>query len=324
MMAGFLSNLSPYFNRYFSSDYNTESESVNTKKGIEWMSTVPFIILHGMCLGIIWAGWSPFAVWFAVIFYLIRMFGITAFYHRYFSHRAFQANRFFSFLFALLGTSAIQKGPLWWAAIHRHHHMYADTEKDIHSPKISGFWWSHIGWIMATENRRTRIEYLKDWLKFPELVLLDKFSAIVPFAVGYLILLTGDLLHKYAPQIGTNGPQLLIWGFFVSTVFCSHMTFSINSFDHMYGSRRYDLPNTSRNNWLFAILTLGEGWHNNHHHYPITAKAGFYWWEIDVTYYLLVMLSWLHIVRDLRPLSKEKRDENQIGHYNQGDITANP
>jgi len=146
-----------YVSRYFNPDYHIESESVNIKKGIDWVSAVPFLVLHLMCFGVIWVGWSPFAVWFAVIFYLVRMFGITAFYHRYFSHHAFAANRFFSFLFAALGASAVQKGPLWWAAIHRHHHMYADTEKDIHSPKISGFWWSHMGWIMAQENRRTRI-----------------------------------------------------------------------------------------------------------------------------------------------------------------------
>lgn len=301
-----------YINRYFNPDYNIEAESVNVTKGIDWVSAIPFLLMHLMCFGVIWVGWSPLAVWFAVIFYLVRMFGITAFYHRYFSHKAFKANRFFSFLFALLGASAIQKGPLWWAAIHRHHHRYADTELDVHSPKISGFWWSHIGWIMATENRRTRIEYLKDWLKFPELVFLDKASGAIPVIIGYLVYLTGDILHHHAPQLHTNGWQLLIWGFFISTVFCSHMTFSINSIDHMYGTRRYNLPNTSRNNVIAAILTLGEGWHNNHHHYAVTAKAGFYWWEIDITYYLLVVLSWFKIVTDLWPLPPGKREENLL------------
>ncbi len=311
-MFKFLKDFGGYIDRYFSPDYNLESDSINVKKGIDWFSTLPFIILHLGCFGVIWVGWSPFAVWFAVIFYLIRMFGITACYHRYFSHHAFKANRFFSFLMAALGASAVQKGPLWWAAIHRHHHMYADTEKDVHSPKMRGFWWSHIGWVMATENRRTRIEYLKDWLKFPELVFLDKFSGAIPFIVGYLVYLTGVLLSRYAPGLHTSGGQLLVWGFFISTVFCSHMTFSINSFDHMYGSRRYEMTNTSRNNWFFAILTLGEGWHNNHHHYATTAKAGFFWWEIDITYYILVFLSWFKIVTDLRPLPDDVRDSDLV------------
>lgn len=169
-MFKFVKTFGKYIGRWFNADYNLESESVNIKKSIDWVGAAPFLLFHIMCFGIIWVGWSPFAVWFAVVFYIIRMFGITGFYHRYFAHRSFTANRFFSFLFAFLGCSAMQRGPLWWAAIHRHHHRYADTKEDIHSPLISGFWWSHIGWILARENKRTRIEYLKDWLKFPEIV----------------------------------------------------------------------------------------------------------------------------------------------------------
>lgn len=298
--------------KWFRSDYSSSEAITEKRTGIDWPGSIPFLSFHLMCFGIIWVGWSPFAVVFAVIFYVIRMFGITGFYHRYFSHRAFKANRFFSFLFAILGCSAMQRGPLWWAAIHRHHHQYTDTEKDVHSPKFRGFFWSHIGWILAYENKRTRVEYVKDWLKYPELVFLDKFALAVPVIIGFIIYFLGDFLAVNNPELGTNGIQLLVWGFFVSTVVCSHAVFSINSIDHMFGSRRYDLPNTSRNNVLMAILTLGEGWHNNHHHYAITARAGFYWWEIDITYYLLVVLSWFRIVKDLRPLPKKIRDKNQI------------
>ncbi len=315
-MFKFVKTFISYMGRYFNPDYHIEAESVNTTKGIDWFNTIPFLLLHLGCFGIIWVGWSPFAVWFCVIFYLVRMFGISAFYHRYFSHHAFKGNRFFSFFFALLGTSAIQKGPLWWAAIHRHHHMYADTEKDLHSPVISGFWWSHIGWIMATENRRTRIEYIKDWLKFPELVILDKYSGFIPLIMGLLVYWTGDILYHHAPQLHTNGWQLLVWGFALSTIITSHATFTINSLDHMYGSRRYNLTNTSRNNWLMAIFTLGEGWHNNHHHYPLTARAGFYWWEYDIVYYILTMLSWLRIVTDLKQLPVEIREDNHVQNQN--------
>ncbi len=303
--------------------YDPIPEKNGERKGIDWSGSIPFLAFHLLSFGILWVGWSPFAVTFCIVFYIVRMFAITAFYHRYFAHRAFKTNRVMQFIFAFLGCSAMQRGPLWWAAIHRHHHMFADTEKDIHSPLYRGFWWSHIGWILAYENKRTRVEYLKDWLKFRDIVFLDKYSFAVPIIVVVLIFLLGHLLYLYAPELGTNGWQLLVWGFFVSTVFCSHATFSINSIDHMFGSRRYDLPNTSRNNWLMAILTLGEGWHNNHHHYAITARAGFYWWELDITYYLLRFLSLFRIVHDMRPLPKEVRDSNHI-NKNNSPSDANP
>lgn len=313
-----MSSLTAYIRHWFSGEYAPPPEGDAVKKGYDWIGFIPFFLFHIMCFGIIWVGWSPFAVGFAVVFYVIRMFGITAFYHRYFSHRSFQANRFFSFIFAVMACSAMQEGPLWWAAIHRHHHRYADTDQDVHSPLKRGFWYSHIGWLIARENKRIRIEYLKDWMKYPELILLDKFSMVIPVAVGALTLLTGHLLYRFAPELNTNGLQLLVWGFFVSTIASAHATFSINSIDHMFGSRRYIMPNTSRNNVLMAILTLGEGWHNNHHHYAVTAKAGFYWWEIDITYYLLVILSWVGIVRDLRPLPREIRDKDHVsGHRDQ-------
>ena len=282
-------------------------------RGMAPLTAINFLVFHLLCFGIIWVGWSPFAVWFAVIFYFLRMFAITGFYHRYFAHRSFQANRVFSAIFAALGSTALQRGPLWWAAIHRHHHRFADTPEDIHSPIHKGFFWSHYGWVVAYENKRTRTEFIKDWLKFPELVLIDKFGSVLPLIAAVLIFIIGHLLSIYRPDLGTNGPQLFIWGFVVSTVACSNATFSINSIDHLFGTRRYNNPDTSRNNFLMAILTLGEGWHNNHHHFPITAKAGFYWWEIDITYYILVLLSWLRIVKNLRPLPRDVREQNQIG-----------
>jgi stearoyl-CoA desaturase (Delta-9 desaturase) len=296
---------------WFGSDYGRAPLEGDIRKGIDWIGSIPFLAFHVLSFGIIWEGWSPFAVIFGVVFYIIRMFGITAFYHRYFAHHAFDANRFFSFLFAFLGCSAMQRGPLWWAAIHRHHHMYADTEKDVHSPVIQGFFYSHIGWILAYENKRTRVEYLKDWLKFPELVFLDKFALAVPLIAGVIVFFLGHILYLYAPGLGTDGLQLLVWGFIVSTVFCSHATFSINSIDHIWGTRRYEMPNTSRNNALMALLTLGEGWHNNHHHYPVTARAGFYWWEIDITYYLLRLFSLFRIVKNLKPLPERVRDSDR-------------
>ncbi len=296
--------------RSFLGDYRVNEG--DTRRGVDWIGSIPFMVLHIACLAVIWVGWSWFAVLFALIFYLVRMFSITAFYHRYFSHRSFKTHRFFQCLFAIWGCSAVQRGPLWWAAIHRHHHIYSDTEHDTHSPRIHGFLWSHIGWISARENYETRVKYVKDWIKFPELVFINRYAQVVPIVEAVIIFIVGALLGIHMPELNTDGPQLLIWGFFISTVVCSHATFSINSFDHMYGTRRYNTPDTSRNNFIATLFTLGEGWHNNHHHYPITARAGFYWWEIDITWYLLVILSWFRIVRELRPLPDHIRKKNRI------------
>lgn len=225
-MPSFSKKIFLYVTGWFRSDYSAPHEG---KKGIDWVGSIPFLLVHAMCLGIIWTGWSTFALLFAVIMYLLRMFAITAFYHRYFSHHAFETNKFFQFIFAMWGCSALQRGPLWWAAIHRHHHIYADTDKDLHSPVRQGFFWSHIGWILAYENKRTRIEYLKDWLKFPELVFMDKFAYVIPVIEAPVIFIIGHLLSIYNPGLNTNGIQLLIWGFFISTVMSSHATFTINS-----------------------------------------------------------------------------------------------
>jgi stearoyl-CoA desaturase (delta-9 desaturase) len=265
-----------------------------------------------MCLGVIWVGWSWTAIWVAALLYFVRMFAITGFYHRYFSHKAFKTNRFWQFIFGILGNASVQRGPLWWASHHRHHHRFTDMEEDVHSPSRHGFWWSHIGWLTSKANFPTNYKYVAEWARFPELRWLNRFDTVVPFLLALALFVLGEILERYAPHLGTNGMQLLVWGFFISSVVLLHATVTINSFDHMYGTRRYDTPDTSRNNSLLALITLGEGWHNNHHHYAVAARQGFYWWEFDITYYLLVLLSWLGIVRDLRPVSDQVRERNRI------------
>ncbi|MGD9175372.1 MAG: acyl-CoA desaturase [Desulfobacterales bacterium] len=300
------------FWRWFDTDASTEQFSSANAKKVDWFRIIPFIIMHLMCLGVIWVGWSWFAVLTAVGLYFIRMFAITGFYHRYFSHNTFKTNRFWQFIFAVLGNSSVQRGPLWWAAHHRHHHRFADTDKDIHSPLQHGFIWSHMGWLTSPANFSTKMLYVKDWARFPELRWINRFDIIIPISLACALFFGGLLLDIHAPQLQTNGPQLLIWGFFISTVALFHGTVTINSFDHMFGSRRYNTPDTSRNNAFLALITLGEGWYNNHHHYAITARQGFYWWEIDITYYLLKIFSWLGIVWDLRGLPQGLRDQNRV------------
>ncbi len=266
------------------------------------LRVMPFILLHGMCLGVIWVGVSWIAVVVCLAMYVIRMFAITGFYHRYFSHRSFKASRPVQFMMALLGNSSAQRGPLWWAGHHRHHHKYSDAVEDAHSPRQHGFIWSHIGWITAKKNYATHWDSIADFAKFPELVFLDRFDVLVPVVTGFAMFFTGVGINHFWPELGTNGMQMLIWGFFVSTVLLFHGTCTINSLSHLMGRRRYQTDDDSRNSWLLAIITLGEGWHNNHHYYQTSARQGFYWWEYDLTYYGLTVMSWLGLVRDLKPV----------------------
>ena len=268
---------------------------------IDWLRALPFIALHLGCLGVVWVGVSATALWVALALYGVRMFAITGFYHRYFSHRTFKASRPVQFAFALLGASAAQRGPLWWAAHHRHHHVHADKPADPHSPR-HGFWRSHVGWFLTRGAFRTDTSRIGDLLKFPELRWLDRYDTVVPLALAVVLFVAGEALARWAPALGTNGPQLLVWGFFVSTVVLFHATVTINSLAHRMGSRRYATGDDSRNNWWLALLTFGEGWHNNHHFFPGSARQGFRWWEIDLTWYGLRGLQALRLVRDLKPV----------------------
>lgn len=264
--------------------------------------------MHLMCLGVIWVGWSPFAVAVAVSLYFFRMLAITGFYHRYFSHKTFKTCRAMQFIFAVLGASAAQRGPLWWASHHRHHHIHSDKETDAHSPKQHGFFWSHMGWFMSNENFPPKFQRIPDLLKYRELVWLDRFDAMVPVTLAAGLYGLGELLHSYAPSLNTNGPQLVVWGFFISTVLLYHATYTVNSLAHQIGKRRYKTNDDSRNSLLLALITCGEGWHNNHYRFPGSARQGFYWWEIDMTYYFLKLLSSLGIIWDLRAVPAELKN----------------
>ncbi|WP_395751362.1 acyl-CoA desaturase [Prosthecobacter sp.] len=268
--------------------------------GIDWRRCLPFIVLHAGCLAVFWVGFSWAALVAALLLYAVRMFAITAFYHRYFSHRSFRTSRWMQFLFAVLGNTSCQRGALWWASVHRHHHQHSDETPDAHSPRMRGFIWSHIGWLTSPKNFPTDYSRIRDLERFPELVFLNRHDQMVPLLYGALLWLAGWLLERHAPGLGTNGPQMFVWGFFISTTALLHATFFINSLAHVFGSRRFKTEDDSRNSLLLALLTLGEGWHNNHHRYSGSARQGFFWWEIDVSYYALKMLSWMGLIWDLK------------------------
>jgi len=275
---------------------------------VDWLRSIPYIVFHFCALSVFWVGISPVAVWTAVILYVLRMFAITGFYHRYFSHRAFRTSRTVQFLFAFLGTAAAQRGPLWWASHHRHHHRHADEQDDPHSPVQQGFLWSHVGWFLSPDNVPPRQELIQDWLEFPELRWLERHENLAPLLLAIGLLGLGEGLRAWMPHWHTNGVQLLVWGFVISTLAVYHATYTVNSLAHGWGRRRYPTRDDSRNNAILAVLTLGEGWHNNHHHYPVTVRQGFYWWEIDLTYYLLRLMASLHLVWDLKPLPAAVRE----------------
>jgi len=275
---------------------------------VDWARSVPFLLMHLACFAAFWTGVSPIAIAVAIGAYVVRMFAITGFYHRYFSHRTFKTSRAGQFVFGLLGAAAVQRGPVWWAAHHRHHHANSDRESDVHSPKQHGFWRSHTGWFLTIKGFAPDFRLVRDLMKFPELRWLDRFDLFVPVLLGVGMFLLGVILHNVAPGLGTNGWQMLVWGFVISTVVCWHATYTINSLSHVFGRQRYKTGDTSRNNWLLAILTLGEGWHNNHHYYPNAVRQGFYWWEYDVTFYILKVLSWCGIIWDLKPVPTSVRE----------------
>ena len=248
---------------------------------------LPFIMVHLACFGIIWVDVQPIDWILCGALYVIRMFGITAGFHRYFSHRSFKTSRVFQFILAFLGQSSAQRGVLWWAGKHREHHKHSDTDQDIHSPVKHGFWYSHVVWIFSKRGLTMDYSGIKDFEKYPELVWLEKRERFPPFVLAVLVWVVA----------GWSG---LIVGFFLSTVLLFHGTFTINSLSHVFGSQPYVTGDHSRNNLLLAIITLGEGWHNNHHHFPSATPQGFHWWQIDVTYYILKVLSIFRIVWDLR------------------------
>jgi len=265
------------------------------------LMSVPFFAIQlAAVAGIFWLGWSWKGALLALALYYVRMFGVTGAYHRYFSHRTYRTSRAFQFLLAVLAMTSVQKGVLWWASHHRLHHRNSDQPDDVHSVLQDGFWWSHVGWIVSKKYDATDLSKVKDLARFPELRFLDRFHVLVPIAYATTLYLLG-------------GTWALFWGFFVSTTLLWHGTFTINSLTHVFGSQRYVTTDNSRNHLLLALITMGEGWHNNHHYYQRSVKQGFFWWEIDLTYYVLVVLSWFGLVWDLHKPPPHVVNANRIG-----------
>lgn len=273
-------------------------------KRVSHLRLAPFWAMHLACLAVFWVGVSPVAVAVACALYFVRMHAITGWYHRYFSHRTFKTGRMMQFVFAFIGNASAQRGALHWAAHHRNHHRNSDLPEDPHSPRRHGFWTSHMLWFGKRENSVAQSRACKDFAKFPELMFLDRFDFVAPLCLGVFTFSLGWLLGLVAPELRTNGKQMLVWGFFLSTIALYHGTFFINSLGHVMGRQRYRTGDDSKNSLLLALITLGEGWHNNHHHYANTVRQGFRWWEIDMSFYILWSFSKLGLVWDLKPVPR--------------------
>jgi stearoyl-CoA desaturase (Delta-9 desaturase) len=268
---------------------------------IIYPSAIPFILIHLGCFAAIWTGvtWQALAI--CITLYWVRIFAIGAGYHRYFSHRAFSTSRAFQFVLAFMSQTTTQKSVIWWASKHRHHHLHSDTGNDVHSPRHHGFIYSHLGWIFSRKHDGPDLAKVSDLTRYPELMWLHRYEILPAVVLAGLCFLVA----------GWSG---LVVGFLWSTVLVYHATFCINSLAHVSGSKRYVTGDDSRNNLLLAIITMGEGWHNNHHAYQSSVRQGFKWWEIDPTYYLLRALSWLGLVWDLKtPPEPVLRNEQRLG-----------
>jgi stearoyl-CoA desaturase (Delta-9 desaturase) len=283
-------------------------------------SELTFLFVHmspllAFITGVTWFDWI-----LCVFFYFFRMFWITGGYHRYFAHKSYKTSRVFQFMIAFMAQTSAQKGALWWAAHHRHHHRHSDTPSDPHSMKLYGFWYSHIGWIVGPDFKATDFKTIGDYAKYPELVWLNKYHWVPALTLALFIMALGGIVDggSITAMFSSTGFSALFIGFFLSTVITYHGTFSINSIMHKFGNQRYKTGDESRNSVWLALLTLGEGWHNNHHYYEVASRQGFFWWEIDITWYGLKVLSWLGLIWDLKGVpdhikfSKDKKHAQEL------------
>lgn len=292
---------------------------------ITWRQEIKFVVIHFLPLFAIYTGATTFDWIMMAVFYFVRMFFVTGFYHRYFSHKSFKTSRWFQFVMAFLAQTSAQKGALWWAANHRIHHKYSDKPEDPHSMKLYGFLYSHMGWILGPDYKGTRMERIPELAKYPELVWLNKYYLLPPVVMGFFAAFLGAMVNGgatgweiFPAMFSKAGMSTVLIGFFLSTVILYQGTFTINSIMHKFGKPRYQTGDASKNSLWLALITLGEGWHNNHHYYQGSTRQGFFWWEIDITYYLLKVLSWFGLIWDIKEVphhikySKNKEEAREL------------
>jgi stearoyl-CoA desaturase (Delta-9 desaturase) len=298
---------------------NSETPALPVHGKPKLSSEIGFVVVHLLPLAALFTGATLFDWLVCIFLYVFRMFWVTGGYHRYFSHKSYKTSRWFQAVIAFMAQTSAQKGALWWASHHRVHHRHSDQPEDPHSMKLYGFWHSHVGWIVGPDHKETNYKVIADYAKYPELVWLNKRHLVPPFVLALVVMALGGMVNGsgIGDMFTTAGFSTLFIGFFLSTILLYHGTFSINSIMHKFGKQRYESGDESKNSLWLALLTLGEGWHNNHHYYEVAARQGFFWWEIDLTYYGLKMLSWMGLIWDLRGVPNHIKHSRNKEHAKQ-------
>lgn len=278
---------------------------------ISYSNASRIILFHLSVVLVFISGYSFTALITFLILYLARLFVITGFYHRYYSHQSYQTSRWLQFILTLIGTSAGQQGPLSWATSHITHHQHADTRGDPHSPVLTSGLYAHIGWLMQKDALPTNDKLVKPFLKFPEIVFLDRYHYLGTTGLIISLALLGTFLSTHHPELGTSALQLVSWGFILSTLLILHGACLVNSVAHLYGYRRFRTTDNSHNVWWLFPLTLGDNWHNNHHHTPRSASFSYAWWEVDIIYLCILLLEKSGLVWNVkRPQHQNKKWTN--------------
>ena len=269
---------------------NPDLVALSDRQRVNWLVTIILALVHtGAVAALFLFNWRAFAS-AVLLVWIATGFGISLGYHRLHTHRSYKVPRLLEYFFAVCGTVTLEGGPIFWVAVHRIHHQKSDQPGDPHSPR-EGAWWSHMGWILFGEakhnNTRLMAKYAPDLAKDRFYVWLNDYHWIPPVIVGLMLLVVGGL-------------PMFLWGGCLRTVVGLHATWAVNSVTHLWGSRRFATRDDSRNNWWVALFTFGEGWHNNHHAHPSSARHGLAWYELDISWITIKFLKHLGVARSVR------------------------
>ena len=266
---------------------------------VKWDSVIVFALMHLLALGIFFVpfSWKAFWVFFALQ-WITGGLGICLCYHRLLTHRSFKLWKPLEYALAVCACLAFQNGPIKWVATHRVHHANSDREGDPHSP-TKGFWWAHMGWLFSFDETFDTYEKYRTYA--PDLANDPVYRFLNSTFVIYQVIL-GIVLYAW------GGLPFVIWGIFFRTVFMWHCTWLVNSAAHTWGYRTWAVEDKSTNNWWVALLTYGEGWHNNHHAFPRSAAHGLKWWELDLTYFTVRALTAVGLASDIQLPSLEQKE----------------
>ncbi len=268
-----------------------------------WITAVFMVAFHiGAIAALFFFSWGAFLT--AVVLYIFAInMGIGMGYHRLLTHRGYKTPKWIEYFLAVCGTLSLEGGPIFWVATHRVHHQLSDKTGDPHTPTEGG-WWAHLGWILSGESLHAQTvmlgRYAPDLTKDRFHVWLSKYHWVPLTLVGLGLLAIG-------------GWKWVLWGIFLRVTLGLHSTWLVNSATHMWGSRRFPTRDESRNNWWVALLTGGEGWHNNHHAHPVSARHGLKWYEFDPNYYGIWVLKQLGLARDIKIAQYDPQDPRPAG-----------